>query len=203
MRSLLAKSSILILIILALGSGLTLAAIPSKPGMFLYPIKQTTQRFTGDTDRSVTSLTPVIEVPQDDPSQQPSVNIDARFEQIQADATEEPGITEPRQANEPTATPAPTLVRIVDEITVTTKPEEVSRADSDSTADNIHSSAAMSQLGSGHDNNAPDDGQPESADVNQLDDGHADNDESSDNDSGHSENKHDDDSNEDDEDDHD
>ncbi len=52
MRSLLAKSSVTILIVLALGSGLTLAATSSEPGMFLYPIKQTTQKLTGATRKS-------------------------------------------------------------------------------------------------------------------------------------------------------
>jgi hypothetical protein len=44
MRSLLVKCFILIFVVLSLGTGLTWASASSRPGMFLYPLKQTTQR---------------------------------------------------------------------------------------------------------------------------------------------------------------
>jgi hypothetical protein len=44
MRSLLAKCFILMFVILSLGTGLAWASTSSRPGMFLYPLKKTTQR---------------------------------------------------------------------------------------------------------------------------------------------------------------
>ena len=203
MRSLLVKSSITLFILLALGSGLTLAATSSEPGMFLYPIKQTTQKFTGAAGGPVTSLTPVIEAPQQSEDQSPAANVDTPAEEIEADAAQESDRIEPAQASEASATPVPTPVRIVDEITATVEPEQVPGAGADS-IDTMHSSPAIDLLGSGYENNGPDDGQPESSNVDDLDDGLVDKEESNDNDSdsdsGRSESSHDHESNDDDDD---
>jgi hypothetical protein len=47
MRPLLVKSSLIIAVVLAMTSGVTLASASSKPGMFLYPVKQMSQKATG------------------------------------------------------------------------------------------------------------------------------------------------------------
>jgi hypothetical protein len=201
MRSLLVKSSITLFILLALGSSLTLAATSSEPGMFLYPIKQTTQKFTGAAGDPVTSLTPVIEVPPESEDPPPAANVDTPSEEDQADVAQEPDRMEPGQASEATATP----VRIVDEITVTVELEQVPSAGAD-TVDTIHSSPAVDPLGSDYENNGPDDGQPESSNADDMDDGLVDKEESNDsdsnsnNDSGRSESSHDHESNDDDDD---
>jgi hypothetical protein len=148
MRALLVKSSMLILIILALGSGLTLAATSSKPGMFLYPIKQTTQKFTGPTGSPMTSLTPMIEHPQEGAGQPPSANVNPPPEDMQGEVAQEPEITEPGQIDAATATPALAPARIVDEIAVTAQPGEVPSGDP-VILDNLSSPPAIDQLGSG------------------------------------------------------
>jgi hypothetical protein len=148
MRALLVKSSTLVLIILAMGSGLTLAATSSKPGMFLYPLKQATQKFTGATGGPATSLTPVIELPQESGGQPPAANVDPPSEDIQRAAAPEPEITQPGQIAEATATPATTPARVVDEIAVTAKPGQVPSG-ALVIPDNLSGSPAIEQLGSG------------------------------------------------------
>lgn len=177
MRALLVKSSMLILIILALGSGLTLAATASKPGMFLYPIKQTTRKFTGVAASPMTSPTPMIELPQEGASQPPSANVNPPSEDIQGEVAQEPEITEPGQIDEATATPAPTPARIVDEISVTAKPGEVPSGDP-VILDNLSSSPAIDQLGSGSvDDGHNNDGQADTGGRgNDKDDSHSDSD---------------------------
>lgn len=180
MRSLLAKSSITIFIMLALGSGLTVAATSSKPGMFLYPIKQTTQKFTGATGSPAKSLTPVVGAPQEGPlqegalpgeDQQPPANVDSPSEATQVDGAEVPEVTDAGQANETIATPAPTPVRVVDEITVNTGPDAVPGGGSQ-TIDNASGPAAIEQLGSGYvDDSGNDNSQAEGSQVGNLDDG--------------------------------
>jgi hypothetical protein len=172
-----------------LGSGLSLAATSSKPGMFLYPIRQTTQKFTGTTEAPTTSLPSTIEVPQDSENQPPSANVDTPIQDIQGDVAEEPEITQPGQKDEATASPAPTPARIVDEITATVEPEAVPSADLDSIANTQNSPANEQLSGSSHD------GQPESSHVDELGDGQAGKDQRSDNDNSHSESSHDDGSN--------
>jgi hypothetical protein len=68
MRSLLIKASIVTSLVLSLGSGITLASASSKPGMFLYPVKQTTQKAIG----TFTNIT-AVEIPIAVPSQTPEV----------------------------------------------------------------------------------------------------------------------------------
>lgn len=194
MRSLLAKSSITILIALALGSGLSLAATTSEPGMFLYPIKQTTQKLTGATRSPAESLTPVIQVPQGGPGHLPSANIDIPSGEIQVDGAEEPEVIDAGQANEIIATPVPTPVRVVDEITANTGPDAAPGGGSES-IDNASGPSAIEQLGSGHvDDGRNDEGQPESSKVGDLGDGRTGENEKSnenDNHSGNSDSDHD------------
>jgi hypothetical protein len=186
MRSLLVKSGIIIFIVLAVGSGLTLAAASSEPGMFLYPIKQTTQKFTRATGGPVAPTTPVMELPQESTSQQPSDNVDTAFEDVQEGLAEEPDITEPRQVNKAAATP----VRIVDEITATVGPGVVPNGGSE-VIENMSSSPVVDQLSSGYvDDSRNNDGR-EGATIGDLGDGKAD-EERSDNDNSHSESGHDD-----------
>jgi hypothetical protein len=175
MRALLVKSSMLILIILALGSGLTLAATSSKPGMFLYPIKQTTQKLTGAAASPMTPVTPRIELPQQGAGQPPSANVNPPSENIQEEVAQEPEITEPGQIDEATATPAPMPARIVDEIAVIAKPGEVPSGDP-VILDNLSSSPAIDQLGSGSvDDGHNNDGQADTGGrSNDKDDGHSD-----------------------------
>jgi len=194
MRSLLAKSSITVLIMLALGSGLTLAATSSEPGMFLYPIKQTTQKFSGATGNPAKSLTPVIEVPHDDTSQPPSPDADA-----QVDVVQEPEMPDTVQANATTTTPVPTLVRIVDEITLTTEPATAPDGGSVS-IDDAPGPPAVDQLGNNAfmDDGHNDDGQPAESEAGNLDDGQTGKKEkSTDNDNSRSESNDDDESHDD------
>jgi hypothetical protein len=65
MRFVLAKGILIFLIILVTGSGLTLAAASSEPGMFLYPIKQTTQRLAGALGGTYATQAPIISTTQD------------------------------------------------------------------------------------------------------------------------------------------
>lgn len=196
MRSLLAKSGVTLLVVLALGSGLTLAATTSEPGMFLYPIKQTTQKLTGATGRPVKSLTPVIEVPQGDPDQPSPGAVDLPGADIQEDVAEGPDVTDSGQAMETIASPAPTPVRVVDEITVNMEPEAATVAGPES-VDNASGPPAIEQLGSGYvDDGGKDDGQSEASQVGNLDDGQAGkNEKGNDNDSSHSDSDHDNESN--------
>jgi hypothetical protein len=192
MRSLLVKSGTTMLIILALGSSLTLASASSEPGMFLYPIKRTTQRFTGATGGPVAPMTSVIELPQESTSQQPSDNVDTAFEEVQEDLAEEPNITEPRQLNKAAATP----VRIVDEITATVEPGVVPNEGSE-VIENMSSSPVVDQLSSGYvDDSRNNDGR-ERATIGDLGDGQDDKEDRGDNDNSHSESSHDDDANDD------
>jgi len=129
MRSLIVKSGIIIFIVLAVGSGLTLAAASSEPGMFLYPIKQTTQKFTGANGDTTLSQPPMIPVPQDGPSQQPTAAGGSTSPQdIQEDMAQEPEIMETADPGQAASTPAPTPVRVTDEITVTAEPSVVPNA---------------------------------------------------------------------------
>ncbi len=198
MRSLLAKSSVTILIVLALGSGLTLAATSSEPGMFLYPIKQRTQKLTGATESPAKSLTPVIEVPQGVTDHSPSSTVDLPAEDVQEDAAEDPGVTGAGQAHEIIATPAPTPVRVVDEITVKPEPDANPGGGSE-TINNTSGPPAIGQLDSGYVGDShDDDSQPEASKVSDLDDGQAgkkENSNDNDNHSGHSDSDHDNESN--------
>ena len=112
MRSLLIKSSIVMSVVLALSSGVTMASAPSKPGMFLYPVKQITQKATG-TLGNVTAL----EVPTTDARPQPAVTASG----LAGDLTQEPTVSPhvDQATATATATPAPTTVQAVDEITAT------------------------------------------------------------------------------------
>jgi hypothetical protein len=176
MRALLVRGSMLILIILALGSGLTLAATSSKPGMFLYPIKKTTQKFTGAPVNPATSLTPMNELPQEGAGQPPSANVNLPSEVIQGEVAQDPENTEPGRSDEATATPAPTPVRIVDEIAVTANPGEVPSVDP-VILDNLSSSPAIDQLDSGSaDDGHSNDGQTDTSEGGAKDDGHSDGD---------------------------
>lgn len=189
MRSLLIKSGITMFIILALGSSLTLASSSSEPGMFLYPIKRTTQKFTGATGGPVAPTKPVIELPQESTSQQPSDNVDTAFEDVQGDLAEEPDITEPRQGNKAATTP----VRIVDEITATVEPGVVPNEGSE-VIENMSSSPVVDQLSSGYADDSRNNDGRERANIGDLGDGKAD-EERSNNDNSHSESGHDDDAN--------
>lgn len=196
MRSWLAKSGVTLLVVLALGSGLTLAATTSEPGMFLYPIKQTTQKLTRATGRPAQSLTPVIEIPQDGPDKPSPSGVDLPAADVQEDVAEGPDVTDSGQAMETIASPEPTPVRVVDEITVNVEPEAATVAGPES-VDDASGPPAIEQLGSGAvDDGRNDDGQSEASQVSGLKDGQAGkNEKGNDNDSSHSDSDHDNESN--------
>jgi hypothetical protein len=94
MRSLLIKASIITSLVLSLGSGITLASASSKPGMFLYPVKQTTQKAIG-TFTNITAVEIPIAVPSQTPdTQEPVVPEDSAVKEIQPATTQEPTDTE-------------------------------------------------------------------------------------------------------------
>ncbi len=195
MRSLLVKSGIIIFIVLAVGSGLTLAAASSEPGMFLYPIKQTTQKFSGANVDTTLSQPPMIDAPQDGPSQQPPAAGGSTSPQdIQEDVAQEPEIRETPDPDQAASTPVPTPVRVTDEITVTTEPSEVPNAGVTNAGMTITGGVdnvpAIDQLSSGYDGHSPDNDASDSGRGNEgPNDGR-----SNDNDNEHSESSDDDDS---------
>jgi hypothetical protein len=94
MRSLLIKASIITSLVLSLGSGITLASASSKPGMFLYPVKQTTQKAIG-TFANITAVEIPIAVPSQTPdTQAPVVPENSAVKEIQPGTTQEPTDTE-------------------------------------------------------------------------------------------------------------
>jgi hypothetical protein len=143
MRSLLVKSSFIFIIVLVTGSGLTLAAASSEPGMFLYPIKQTTQRLAGALGGTHAAQAPIVNTAQDGLEQPSSSGNDSPGQDgaddgpaqapasaqtpgtgaataTPADERHERGTLEstptPR-ADQATATRVPTRARTADEIT--------------------------------------------------------------------------------------
>jgi hypothetical protein len=107
MRFVLVKSILIFLIILATGSGLTLAAASSEPGMFFYPIKQTTQRLAGALGGTMATQAPIINTPQDGPEQQPLSSNDSPGQDGVADgAAQQPASPETPGTGEATKTPA-------------------------------------------------------------------------------------------------
>jgi hypothetical protein len=172
MRSLLIKGSLIILIVLATGSGLTTAATSSEPGMFLYPIKQTTQRLAG----ALRSVMANLNTPQDRAGQQPGVGHDSPASNAERNATQVPASMETHGTDEATATPAPEdqaredpgmtqtsyageatatrvlpQVQITDEITTTVRSDTSPSLDANAT-NNMSGSPDISQaLSSGQD----------------------------------------------------
>jgi len=190
MRSLLVKSGIIVFIVLAVGSGLTLAAASSEPGMFLYPIKQTTQKFTGANGDTALSQPTMIDVLQDGPSQQPSAAGGSTSPQdIQEDVAQEPEITETPEPDQAASTPVPTPIRVTDEITVTAGPGKVPTADIAITG-GVDNAPAINELSSGYDGHSRDD---DASDNSRSDEGTNDG-QSNENDNEHSESSDDDDS---------
>jgi hypothetical protein len=91
MRSLLIKASIITSLVLSLGSGITLASASSKPGMFLYPVKQTTQKAIG-TFANIAAVEIPIAVPSQTPdTQETVVPENSSVKEIRPDTTQEPG----------------------------------------------------------------------------------------------------------------
>jgi hypothetical protein len=89
MRSLLIKASIITSLVLSLGSGITLASASSKPGMFLYPVKQTTQKAIG-TFTNITAVEIPIAVPSQTPDTQgPVVPENSAVKEIRPGTTQE------------------------------------------------------------------------------------------------------------------
>jgi hypothetical protein len=189
MRSLLTKSSITILTLLALGSSLTLASASSKPGMFLYPLKQTTQRFGSAAGGPAQPLPPATEASKQGVSQQPSATPDTASQEIQGDASQEPDVGGPGRMDEATATPAPTSARVVDEITVSVEQVEVPSADPNKIGTMSSPQAFVQLESSSHDD------QPERSNVGDRNVGQADKEGSNENDNSHSESNHEDESN--------
>jgi len=106
MRSLFIKSSLSFIIVLATGSGLALAAASSEPGMFLYPIKQTTQRLAGALGGAYGTQAP-INTAQDGLEQPPLSGNDGPGQDGAGDgAAQAPASAETPGAGAPTATPA-------------------------------------------------------------------------------------------------
>jgi hypothetical protein len=94
MRSLLIKASIITSLVLSLGSGITLASASSKPGMFLYPVKQTTQKAIG-TFANIAAVEIPIAVPSQTPdTQEPVVPENSAVKEIQPGTTQGPTDTE-------------------------------------------------------------------------------------------------------------
>ena len=193
MRSSLVKSGIIVFIVLAVGSGLTLAAASSEPGMFLYPIKQRTQRFSGAGGDTTLSQPPMIPVPQDGPSQQPSAAGGSTSPQdIREDMAQEPEIVETAVPDQAASTPVPTPIRVTDEITVTAGPSEVPAADIAITGD-VDNAPAINELSSGYDGHSRDTDASDNGRGNER----ANDEQSNDNDNDHSESSDDDDSDDD------
>lgn len=179
MRSLLIKSSIIVSIILAMGSGLTLASASSEPGMFLYPIKQRTQMITTTFGSDVTSEIPA-------PSDIPQVNVTSDLDptdDIQSDVNQEGTNPETPHQDEETANPTPTRAQAVDQITTTTITTTTNvEPDTSSSAgvDMVSSSNPDGWSPSGSDlapnDNSPEDNQQhtESLDDGQSEDGSSD-----------------------------
>jgi hypothetical protein len=158
MRSLLVKSGVIAILALVMGSGLTLASAPSKPGMFLYPVKQTAQKITGAFTNNPGTTTPIIIVTQDAVQEKPDLIYDDPSSDNEDDATEQPDLAAPPQAQEPTvavpsatkgpvaaqvppseeATVAPAVApaRAVDEINLITQPGGSPGADAGGTYSN-------------------------------------------------------------------
>ncbi len=93
MRSLLVRVSIAMFTVLLLGSGITMAAASSKPGMFLYPVKKMTQKATGAFQSSEGTQMPSIDF-EDDQIQEPVISEGAQNEPIED--------TSPDQVQQPT-----------------------------------------------------------------------------------------------------
>jgi hypothetical protein len=203
MRSLLVASGIIIFFVLAMGSGLTLAAASSEPGMFLYPIKQTTQKFTGANGDTTVSQPPIIDVPQDDVSQQsPAAGGSTSPQDIQEEVAQEPEITETPDPDQAASTPVPTPVRVTDEIAVTAEPSQVPNADVPNAGmtitGGVDNPPAFEQLISGYGGHSPDNDASDNGRSNESpNDG-----QSNENNNDHSESSDDDDSDDDSERDH-
>jgi hypothetical protein len=151
MRPLLVNGGIIILIIVAMGSGLMLAAASSEPGMFLYPIKQTTRKFTGAGGDTLIVQPSIINVPQDGAGQKPSAAGGSTDpENIHEDVALGLDITEIPDPDQAANTPVPTPVRATDQITVSVEPSEIQNADL-AIAGNVDSPPVINQLSSGHD----------------------------------------------------
>lgn len=170
MRSLLLKSGVIGIIALVMGSGLTLASASSKPGMFLYPLKQTTQKVTGAFTNGPGNVTPIIIVTQDAAQQKNELanddpsgdNEDNTAEQTSfpaptqdhestpafTPATKEPVATQASPTKEATAALAPMPARAVDEINLITQPgvdlsTDVGGGDSGQPGGTTHTDASM------------------------------------------------------------
>jgi hypothetical protein len=111
MRSLLAKCFILMFVVLSLGTGLTWASTSSRPGMFLYPLKQTTQKAA-----QILKNIPAVEIHLAAATPAPVATDDG---QAGGPTTEPTSTTEATTTSTATATRAPTPVKAADKIAPT------------------------------------------------------------------------------------
>jgi hypothetical protein len=128
MRSLLVKSGVIAILALVMGSGLTLASAPSKPGMFLYPVKQTAQKITGAFTNGPGTTTPIIIVTQDAVQGKSDLSHDDPSADNEDDTTEQPDLAAPPQTQEPTvavpsATKGPAAAPVPPKEEATTAPD--------------------------------------------------------------------------------
>ena len=113
MRSLFAKSIIAVFVVLSLGTSLAWASTSSRPGMFLYPLKKTTQKAV-----QVLKNIPTVEIHLTAATPPPVATDDDQAD----DPTLEPTSTATATANATstaTATHAPTPAKVADKITPT------------------------------------------------------------------------------------
>jgi hypothetical protein len=108
MRSLLAKCFILMFVVLSLGTSLTWASISSRPGMFLYPLKQTTQRAA-----QILKDIPAVEIHLAAATPAPVATDD---DQADDPTTEPTSTTEATATSTATTTRVPTPVKAADKI---------------------------------------------------------------------------------------
>jgi hypothetical protein len=104
MRTLLVKSSVIGIIALVMGSGLTLASASSKPGMFLYPLKQTTQKVTSAFTNGPNNVTPVIIVTQNAGPEEPELTSDDPSGDNEDNAARQISFPTPAQVHRPILT---------------------------------------------------------------------------------------------------
>jgi hypothetical protein len=109
MKALLPKVSIVVSAILMVGAGLALAATPSRPGMFLYPVKQLTRSVTDYFAETIVIGVPALVRGQAEPgptataTSLPTIAEEATVEAMPAvDAAD----TVAEMPPQPTATPA-------------------------------------------------------------------------------------------------
>lgn len=166
--------------------------------MFLYPIKQTTQRMTGAFENGTTTGIPFNSAPQESPEPLSVSAEESPADEPENDLTREMTDIETPHVKEATATVVPTPAQVVDEITATVEPDdnpdaEVNIVDNDTSAldddqyddsldndeygDNMNDSHPDSddddQLGDGSDDQRVDDlgnGRPEGDDNEHNDD---------------------------------